>query len=169
MAKYCPNCGAELVEEAKFCGSCGYKFEQMPQQPQQPEQPIQPQGYMPPATPGKSSKMMKGIIALIVIIVIVVIVIFIFTSGVTNTSPLVGTWDSSFAEYSMKLNGDYSVEVGSVGYFVRIGTWSIQGNQLCMTYDTQWGSLGLGTQCGDYTLSEDGQTLTWQYSTYTRG
>ena len=27
MAKYCPNCGAEIKEGSKFCGSCGASLE----------------------------------------------------------------------------------------------------------------------------------------------
>jgi uncharacterized membrane protein YvbJ len=27
MTRYCPNCGEELVDKAKFCKSCGYDLE----------------------------------------------------------------------------------------------------------------------------------------------
>lgn len=30
MAKYCPNCGVELIGDAKFCTSCGAKIEEEP-------------------------------------------------------------------------------------------------------------------------------------------
>ena len=40
--KYCPNCGAQLSDNANFCGSCGARIGATPQpQPQPAEQPKQ--------------------------------------------------------------------------------------------------------------------------------
>ena len=36
--KYCPNCGAQLPDNANFCGSCGTRINSAPQQQFQ-EQP----------------------------------------------------------------------------------------------------------------------------------
>lgn len=36
MAKFCPNCGAELTEGARFCGNCGAKFAVEPPPPVEP-------------------------------------------------------------------------------------------------------------------------------------
>lgn len=39
--KYCPNCGAQLPDNANFCSSCGTRFNNAPQQ--QYQQPYQEQ------------------------------------------------------------------------------------------------------------------------------
>lgn len=41
--KYCPNCGAQLSDDAMFCPACGARFG-APQQPYQ-QQPYQQQPY----------------------------------------------------------------------------------------------------------------------------
>ena len=54
--KYCPNCGAQLPDNAMFCSACGAQFG-APQQPyqQQPPQYQQPQ-YPQQAAPVKGKK-----------------------------------------------------------------------------------------------------------------
>jgi hypothetical protein len=46
---FCPNCGKQLADNAKFCDSCGSVLNQTPQQGYAPPQPppVQPQ-YAPP-------------------------------------------------------------------------------------------------------------------------
>ena len=36
--KYCPNCGAQLSDNANFCGSCGTRLDAAPQASEQPKQ-----------------------------------------------------------------------------------------------------------------------------------
>lgn len=44
--KYCPNCGAQLPDNAMFCSACGARFG-APQQPYQQPQYQQPQYQQP--------------------------------------------------------------------------------------------------------------------------
>ncbi len=44
MTKYCYNCGAELENDAQFCGQCGMKQQEQEQPPKPSVQPsVQPQ------------------------------------------------------------------------------------------------------------------------------
>jgi hypothetical protein len=43
MVKYCPRCGAQVPDEARFCPRCGFDFSTIQQNPQQP--------MVPPPTP----------------------------------------------------------------------------------------------------------------------
>lgn len=36
--KYCPNCGAQLSDNANFCGSCGTRLDAASQASEQPKQ-----------------------------------------------------------------------------------------------------------------------------------
>ena len=49
--KFCPNCGAQIPDNANFCPSCGTRFGAAPQSPyQQPyQQPQYQQPYQQPA------------------------------------------------------------------------------------------------------------------------
>lgn len=42
--KFCPNCGAQLPDDAQFCGTCGTSIA-----PAQPAAPQQPQGWQQPS------------------------------------------------------------------------------------------------------------------------
>ena len=44
--KFCPNCGAQLPDDAQFCGSCGAQL--APAQTPPPPQPQAPMGYAQP-------------------------------------------------------------------------------------------------------------------------
>ena len=48
--KFCPNCGAQLPDNAGFCSNCGTSLGAPPQyqQPQQPQYYQQPQYQQPP-------------------------------------------------------------------------------------------------------------------------
>ena len=58
--KFCPNCGAQIHDNANFCPSCGTRFGAAPQSPyQQPyQQPQYQQPYQQPA-PQKMTYMDK--------------------------------------------------------------------------------------------------------------
>ncbi|MBR4586665.1 MAG: zinc ribbon domain-containing protein [Bacteroidales bacterium] len=58
--KFCPNCGAQIPDNANFCPSCGTHFGAAPQSPyQQPyQQPQYQQPYQQPA-PQKMTYMDK--------------------------------------------------------------------------------------------------------------
>ena len=88
--KFCPNCGAQLADESKFCMECGQKIEAAPAAPApemsyapvpemsyapvQPEvpsyapqdyapvQPEAPQGYVPPAPQGYAPEAPQGFV-----------------------------------------------------------------------------------------------------------
>ena len=101
---FCNNCGAQLPEDKKFCGSCGQPVtvgvapqqqQQSTSQPQQPQQstsqPQQPQpqqypqqpGYPPPMPPksGSSKKKWIPIIAVVTIAIIAVALVLVLTAG----------------------------------------------------------------------------------------
>ena len=42
MTKYCPSCGEELIDEAKFCKSCGINLDNMEENPHARPQSTQP-------------------------------------------------------------------------------------------------------------------------------
>ena len=48
MGIFCPNCGNELAEGARFCGACGQAMTVLPAQGQQSAQPVQQQVYQQP-------------------------------------------------------------------------------------------------------------------------
>ncbi len=52
--KYCPNCGAQLPDNANFCSNCGTRFGAVPQQNYQ-QQPQYQQPFQQPAPPQKMS------------------------------------------------------------------------------------------------------------------
>lgn len=54
--KFCPNCGAQIPDNANFCPSCGTRFGAAPQSPYQ--QPYQQPQYQQPA-PQKMTYMDK--------------------------------------------------------------------------------------------------------------
>ena len=42
---YCPNCGAEISDDSKFCMNCGYKLHSDNSQTTYTEQPVQVNNY----------------------------------------------------------------------------------------------------------------------------
>ena len=91
---FCNNCGAQLPEDKKFCGSCGQpvtvgvapqqqqQSTSQPQQPQPQQYPQQP-GYPPPMPPksGSSKKIWIPIIAVVTIAIIAVALVLVLTAG----------------------------------------------------------------------------------------
>lgn len=110
---FCPNCGTQLPDDAKFCGACGSRIApsdvQPAQQPQaynasiqdsfasQPQQATpaygaaQPQvPSAPPAKKGPSKGLIAGIIAAVVVVVaalvVVIVVVKPFGGGETDSA-----------------------------------------------------------------------------------
>ena len=97
---FCNNCGAQLPEDKKFCGSCGQpvtvgvapqqqqqstsqpQYQQQPQPQYPPPYPQQPE-YPPPVPPknGSSKKILIPIIAVVTIAIIAVTLVLVFTAG----------------------------------------------------------------------------------------
>jgi len=101
---FCNNCGAQLPEDKKFCGSCGQpvtvgvapqqqqqstsqpqqqqQSTSQPQQPQPQQYPQQP-GYPPPMPPksGSSKKIWIPIIAVVTIAIVAVALVLVLTAG----------------------------------------------------------------------------------------
>ena len=94
---FCNNCGAQLPEDKKFCGSCGQPVtvgvapqqqQQSTSQPQYPQQPPPQQypqqpGYPPPmpSKSGSSKKIWIPIITVVTIAIIAVALVLVLTAG----------------------------------------------------------------------------------------
>ena len=110
MAKYCTNCGKELIKGAGFCQNCGIKVKIQPEPviPQEPVQQQQEQAIIQPSIKTKpvkkSNKKLFGIIGIIIIIAVVVIAsLFLFvlkgddsTSENTAETDIIGAWRLSY-------------------------------------------------------------------------
>ncbi|MEW5760154.1 MAG: zinc ribbon domain-containing protein [Candidatus Thermoplasmatota archaeon] len=95
--KYCPSCGKEVVEGAKFCGNCGSPVSQQIQQPIIPQQPTQPpitqpmpiqlpqQYYQPSQQVGLEKKPIVWIIIGVIVVVAIFFVLFILTGTQQQT------------------------------------------------------------------------------------
>ena len=186
-AKFCASCGSQFQAEPHVAP------EPMPAAPP-PTQPVQP---MPPPPPGppqaagqppmsgyaapppkkSSGKIIGAVVAVIVIVVVIVIAFFLLTGGLPGTgggaSQVAGTWEFSLygTTFGIRLDADgsfYADESGT-GSYERIGTWSINDDQLCF----EGTSLGISSgECYSYQLSNGGNTLSFTVSgiplTFTR-
>jgi hypothetical protein len=169
----CPKCGAEVKEGFKFCLGCGAQIQtgtsQVPPvtkpapQTQQTTPPPaqQPSQQMYAAVPPKKSntKLIIGVVAAIIAIVVVVIVVVLFIGGGTvGDSALVGTWsyeDPTMGSFAYTFNSDNSVDITMGEATMEVGTWSTNGDQLCVSF------MEMGEQCSTYSIS--GNQLTWSY------
>jgi len=104
MAKYCLNCGAELVQGSKFCTSCGSIFEENPVQsmPAGNISQQQPPIYTPmqQSLPHKSkNKLIFAVVAVVVVAIVVVVALFLIMQGNTanDAKKFVGTWNVSMS------------------------------------------------------------------------
>lgn len=75
---FCPKCGAQIPNGAKFCGGCGTKIEQ--QQAPQPQKP-QPEKPPKPTVPKKKTGLIIGIVTGAVALVAIVIILIITLTG----------------------------------------------------------------------------------------
>ncbi len=132
------------------------------------QQPISQQSYQqqtyPPKSPKKSPMIIIGVLIAVIVVVVVVVVILMMLGG--ESGPLVGEWQTSQSGISMgmKLNGDHSLEMSYAGSpYVPIGQWEEESEQLCITISPGYSGMDLpgGSQCYDYTISEDGRSMTW--------
>ena len=161
----CTNCGAALKEGEKFCSGCGAKIEE-----HEASMTRQMPAYTSQPAKKANKRLIIGIIAIIAIVIAVFLVLVIFSDG--GDSRLVGTWEYEIMGQSFQyvFNSDGTLEIGfgSLGYSQEVGTWSNNGNQLCMDVLAE-DIEGVGTsgeQCFTYSISSDGNTLTLtQYGT----
>jgi hypothetical protein len=179
MKKYCGNCGADLITDAKFCGNCGTVLEQKPKAQSQESAgtgqssspPDQPQVYIrqPPKKP--NAKILAGVAIIAVAVVLVVVFLIFFTGGNGGggfSNQFVGAWNlvsggssetSIYTTYVFEANGDF--KVGSAGTYVRVGTWRTESGILYLE-SIQGTTSPSGTTgvAGRYIFSDDGRTLT---------
>ena len=102
MSKYCGNCGAKMDDDARVCGYCGTRFEDMEiQHIETPKIKIPKQSKM---TPEKKKKIKKSIIAVEIAIVLVVVAI-VAINIVSDNTGYKGTLKkaiNAFADYDME-------------------------------------------------------------------
>ena len=160
MSKYCPSCGAEVKQGYKFCLSCGAQLKEASAQPPPgqtqvppPQDLNQPQAYVPMQPKKTNMKLIGMLVAIIVIIIVVVAIVLIFLGGGATDSRFVGEWDSSlYGTWDFKSGGDLNI------MSVNAGTWSVSGDKLCITFNSQWG--GSTEQiCYNFEFSNDGNTM----------
>lgn len=113
--KFCPNCGKELAEGSKFCGSCGFKIEAAepkvePQPVQQPEKPTYEYNYHQAAPKQKANKGKKPVAIIAVAGVIVFAVMFGVGYFVANMFTSRGT--DTFIEE--EADGDIELEIPEI-------------------------------------------------------
>ncbi|MGI5888721.1 MAG: zinc ribbon domain-containing protein [Oscillospiraceae bacterium] len=116
--KTCPNCGAVLDDDTRFCTNCGYQFQdqgnqnqygQQPQQPQQPQysqynaqyqQPVQQYAPVEPNTPNHGlalASMILGILALCTSATLPCAIISLVLGGKATRGPRLSGRESSWA------------------------------------------------------------------------
>jgi len=154
MSNYCPDCGAEQIEDSKLCSACGKEIEQQAEiekQPQ-PQQEEQQQTPIPKSTTKKSrQKLIIGIAAIIVAVTIISIIIIYFLGGTTsfggNDSRFIGEWEQNIVGSPLlwKFNSDGTVEKESAS----TGTWTVKNDQLCLN----------NSLCYTYEFSNNGSAL----------
>jgi len=193
--KFCLSCGAQLQanaqgsKAAKDTVDTGSFEDQVAVQPEtgapvaQPQQPMPPpvipgQTYgqsqtHAPLQPKKPNMKLIGVIAAIVIVVVVIAVVFFMFIGGAD-SRFVGEWEMEGGDglfgsiFIFEGNGDW--KIGSGGTSMKVGTWNVQGDNFCFKV-TDWlpgmDQSGGDTQCYQYELSNNGDTLTFSTSGYT--
>jgi hypothetical protein len=161
MTDHCSDCGAELLEGSKFCTECGKTIEQQPApqvQPQPPQQEEPPKkSVIPPKKKKSRRKVIIGLLAIIAIVVVLV-VIFLYLQG-SHGSPgvadsrFVGEWeqniDLSLRHWTLNSNSTFVINP-SISPLIN-GTWKVNGDQLCLYYDTV---------CYTFVISNDGNIIT---------
>jgi len=164
MPIYCPHCGAEHIDDSKFCSACGKKVKQHSETKKKSEQ--QEEEHNPAFVPLPSSKkprkkLMIGFVAIIVAVVLIVILVLYFQGG-TNPfnspdSRFIGEWEQNNIGNPLlwKFNSDSTLEKESFsGQMNNAGTWTVKNIQLCLN----------NTLCYTYEFFNNGSTLTMNRS-----
>lgn len=124
MIRYCSNCGAELIEGATSCPSCGTNLEVKIVQPMPAgnipqQQTNQPPTYTPIAqsSPPPRSKNKFIFAAVVIIVIIVVAALFLIMQGTNKNDKdrFIGIWDAQMGGIG-------------VGNSSSIGTWTFYEN-----------------------------------------
>ena len=164
MSKYCPSCGAEVKQGYKFCLSCGAQLKGASAQPSPsqtqvppPQDLNQPQAYTPMQPKKTNMKLIGMLVAIIVIIIVVVAIVLIFLGGGATDSRFVGEWEQ-FSDYTsitwdFKSGGDLYI------MSVKMGTWSVSGDQLCISPSSEWGG-STAKVCYNFEFSDNGNKMT---------
>jgi zinc-ribbon domain len=129
---FCPSCGMELAEGAKFCKACGKPIvgaQPPPPAAPLPGYPVQPQAAAGPRR--SKAPIIMGLAALAVVI-IVVVVILVFTLG--GDGGVAGTYsnteDGVTIAFELKPDGTFTFSE-DISIPVE-GTYEVNGNKLIM-------------------------------------
>ena len=146
MSKVCSNCGAELINDSKFCSACGKKVKQQstppePSKPKQDEQ--QPTPTQVSTTQKSKQKLIIGILGIIIVFVIAIFAI-IYLLGATSSfddvdNRFVGEWEQNTVNFPVlwKFNSDRTLENGSSETEMKnIGTWRVNDTELWLFNST---------------------------------
>ncbi len=172
MPNFCPSCGTKSEEGYKFCLSCGAKLQPeniddsnkpeekvAPAPPQQ--QPTAQESVTPVVKPRKSNKALYySLIAIIAVIIIIIVIVIMFSGGgLFNNidNRFVGEWeqDDELMPISWNFKDDGSFEMMDLQF----GKWSVHGNQLCITPNSQWDDFSTEV-CYNFEFSDSGNTVT---------
>ena len=166
----CPKCGAPFKEGEKFCPVCGAKIEAHATSTSQ-SMPA----YTPQTAKITNKGLIIGIIAIIAIVIAALIIVVILLGVGGGDGSIVGSWSSSeMGGGLMIFEDDGTLKSGGGGFgSLEIGTWSTNGNQLCLEFSIGGSDNILGDSdmpCFTYSIS--GDTMTWyiggQSTTFTR-
>jgi len=171
MSNNCPNCGAELIEDTKFCSACGKKVKQhsVTQKPTQPQQQEEQHQISEPSSTMKKSrkKLIIGISVIIIALVVAIVVIVYLLSGTSSLggadTRFVGEWEQNMVGNPVlwKFNSDSTLETGpSESEMNNVGTWNVNDTQLCLYHNAV---------CYTYEFSNNGNTLTLNISGESNG
>ena len=84
---YCPNCGAQVADNAAFCGSCGTPFGSVGQNQQAyGQQAYGQQPYYPPVQPYATGGLIAWSIITLLLCTIPGIIALVKTSGINNAT-----------------------------------------------------------------------------------
>ena len=180
MAKYCPNCGAEVKKGNSFCAGCGTQIQaeapiHSPPQPTPPPvaPPAQLQQPYNSMQPKKSNTglIVGAIVAIVAIVVVLLLVFFVFGGnffGGGSASDFVGTWNLDTVIYDGEVqspSGSYiTFEAdGTYTAYGDEGTWSLSNNKININ---SAGDGSMSDMAMDYSFSNNKNTLTLSYAGY---
>ena len=133
---YCPNCGNQLADGAKFCPKCGKPVGQAPQTPQAPAAqhpapapapnpaPVYAPAPAPVPAPKKKPKILIGVIAGIVVFAVVILTL-VFTGVWGGGGPLTSIPEGTYqytdshdytTQFNMDADGTMTLSQGTSDY-----------------------------------------------------